>query len=452
MFSRRAILLLLTLLAGVADGFAVSSRTALPLRLSPDKRHLQDASGQPYLVVGDTAWSLIAQLDANDVSLYLEDRQKRGFNAIIVNLLEHKFATKAPATIDGIAPFRKPGDFTQPNPAYFDHAHAVIAEAGRHDFTVWLCPAYLGYNGEDEGFYAEIKAAGPAALRSYGRFVGARFKDLENIVWMPGGDFGKPEPWNTAELIAGIREGGATQIATAHGGQTDATLTFGDQPWIDFDNVYRYVKDLYQPLRVAYARQPRRPFVLLETYYEGEHKTPPEQVRRQAWWAMLSGACGQFFGNSPIWHLGGPGLPNLQTKPGDSDWKKALDSVGSRDIARLGHFFRDQQWFQLEPDVTDSLITAGRGHEATFATAAVTKDRRRAVLYIPSDGTQPRALTLDLSRFAAPLSGTWINPANDEKPRALEAALPNRSGVALSTPGDNGSGTNDWTLVLSINP
>jgi hypothetical protein len=203
---------------------------------------------------------------------------------------------------DGVAPFLKPGDFTQPNPAYFDYAHRAVAAANQRGITVWLCPAYLGWGGGDEGFFKEIKAAGPAVLRGYGRFVGERFKDLPNLVWMVGGDYALPEAerWAGAELALGLRDGGATQLITAHGGQTTAVETFGDQPWLAVDTVYRYQSDLWRPLQANYGRRPVRPFVLIESTYEGEHDAKPEQIWRQAWWAMLNGACGQFFGNNPL--------------------------------------------------------------------------------------------------------------------------------------------------------
>ena len=60
--------------------------------------------------------------------------------------------------------------------------------------------------------------------------------------------------------------------------------------------------------------------MLIETIYESEHDATPDQIRRQAWQAMLSGAAGQFFGNNPIWHFDGPTL-----YPFTGDWKQALD-------------------------------------------------------------------------------------------------------------------------------
>jgi hypothetical protein len=49
------------------------------------RRRLLDTDGRPFLVQGDTAWSLIANLDYADAIRYLDDRRAKGFNAIIVN-------------------------------------------------------------------------------------------------------------------------------------------------------------------------------------------------------------------------------------------------------------------------------------------------------------------------------------------------------------------------------
>ncbi len=416
-----------------------------PLRVSENGRHLVDAAGRPFLVIGDAAWSLVAQLSEENIARYLDDRQRRGFNSIIVNLIEHKFAAKAPAKLDGVAPFLKPGDFTQPNPAYFDYACQAVVAANQRGLAGWLCPAYLGWGGGDEGFFKEIKAVGPAVLRSYGRFVGQRFKDLPNIVWMVGGDYALPETerWAGTELALGLREGGARQLITAHGGQTSALDTFGDQPWLAVDTVYRYQPDLWRPLLAAHGRKPARPFVLIETIYEGEHDSKPEQIRRQAWWAMLCGACGQFFGNNPMWHFDGPTLfPHTNT------WEQALGSTGSRDIARLGKFLTTLPWQQLVPDTEGKLVAAGAGDGTARITGARASDKSLALLYIPADGKGPREFKLNLANFAGPVTARWFNPAKDASLLPYGATFPNRGQQTLQTPGDNGVGANDWLLVL----
>jgi hypothetical protein len=66
--------------AGAAAGTDASA--AFPLTTKPGKRYLEDADGKPFLVHGDTAWSLIADLRREDVERYLDDRRARGFNTI----------------------------------------------------------------------------------------------------------------------------------------------------------------------------------------------------------------------------------------------------------------------------------------------------------------------------------------------------------------------------------
>jgi hypothetical protein len=417
---------------------------AFPLRVSADHRHLEDCAGVPFLVVGDTAWSLIAQLDEHDIARYLDDRARRGFNAVIVNLIEHKFASHAPANRGGISPFLAPGNFTQLNPAYFDYAHRALAQAAQRGISAWLCPAYLGWDGGDEGFFKEIKAAGRDALRQYGRFIGERFKDLPNVVWMMGGDYALPpsERWAGDALAAGLRDGGARQLMTAHGGQTAAVETFGDQDWIAVDTVYSYLADLRAPLRAAYLRRPIRPFVLIETTYEGEHDARPEQIRRQAWTAMLSGAGGQFFGNNPIWHFDGPTL-----FPFAGDWRQALESVGARDMTRLGAWFAGRRWADLAPDLDETIVTVSSG-SGPMPVAARTPDGRLAVVYVPADGNQPRDLTVNLHALASAVTAKWFNPARDASSIDEGAVRTVADAPRLRTPGDNGTGVNDWVLML----
>ena len=133
-----------------ADGrasFAPDAAAVFPLSVGPGERYLVDAAGRPFLIQGDTAWSLIAQLTREDVDLYLDDRRARGFNTILVNLIESSFATNAPANAYGQPPFLKPGQYDTPNEAYFQHADWVLRRAAEQGFLVLLTPSYLGFDG-----------------------------------------------------------------------------------------------------------------------------------------------------------------------------------------------------------------------------------------------------------------------------------------------------------------
>jgi hypothetical protein len=132
---------------------------------------------------------LIVQLSKADVDVYLENRRQKGFNTILVNLIEHFFATNPPRNFYGDAPFLTTGDFATPNEAYFAHAEYVIATAAQKGMLVLLTPAYMGVGGGSQGWYQEMQANGATKLRAYGQYLANRFLAHDNILWVHGGDF-----------------------------------------------------------------------------------------------------------------------------------------------------------------------------------------------------------------------------------------------------------------------
>jgi len=425
---------------------AFGADPAFPLKKSENGRFVVDQKGRPFLVVGDSAWSLIVQPREEDIDRYLADRARKGFTAVLVNLLEHKFCTRPPNTRAGLAPFRKPADFSTPNPDYFDFAHQVVKKANDRGIAVRLCPSYLGYGGGDEGWFRELKAAGQESLRSYGRFVGQRFRDLPNIVWVTGGDYtpGKSDWWTVAEIAEGIHEADPIHLMTGHFAPgTSAAGASGAPAWLTLNTVYSYDKALFRPMLAEYQRRPILPFVLLETTYENEHNSTPEEIRRQAYWAMLSGACGQFFGNNPIWHYDGPGL-----YPVNVTWQQALAGPGSRDMARLSQLFGGLRWYELVPDRDHALVTDGHGKDVATIVSARTPDGKLAVIYVPASGSEARRLTVDLGQLSGSVSARWHSPVRETSVAVSAGPLGNRGKYTFTTPTDKTRRTNDWLLVL----
>jgi Protein of unknown function (DUF4038) len=125
-----------------------------PFRVSENHRYLVDQDSTPFLLQGDAAWSLIANATKEEAAAYLQNRQAKGFDAVLVNLLEHKFAKKAPKNAPknayGEAPFTKMSDWSVPNNKYFDHADWDIRKAAENGQVVLLAPAYLGYPDTEE--------------------------------------------------------------------------------------------------------------------------------------------------------------------------------------------------------------------------------------------------------------------------------------------------------------
>jgi len=419
-----------------------------PLKLSLDKLYLVDQEERPFLVIGDSPWSLIVQPTPDQLDLYLDDRQAKGFTLLLVNLIEHKFSSNPPQMCDGRSPFNTPGDFATPNDDYFVYAEEVARKAEKRGIVILLCPAYLGFGGGDQGFYQEMLQNGPEKIRAYGRYVGERFRDHLNLIWIMGGDFNPPleNRWVVNELAAGIREEDSIHLMTAHCGPNGvATNIYGDQSWLQLNNVYDYRMELYVPCLAEDARLPRMPYFLLETAYEGEHKSTPDRIRRQAYWPLLCGAFGQVYGNSPIWHFGSVGVYDQ-----GGDWLAALDSQGARYMACLATLFHSIPWWLLRVDHENQVVKAGGGTfgQADYVTTARTSDGTYALSYIPSTGTEPREISLDLSQFIGMVTARWFNPVKGSYTHIPDSPFPNTGIQVFTTPGDNGTGTNDWLLLL----
>jgi hypothetical protein len=430
----------------------VQPPSVFPLHVSSTGRFLVDARGAPFRIQGEGAWSLIANLTAKEVDTYLEDRAAKGYNTVLVNLVEYRYAQKAPRNRAGDAPFRTAGDFSTPEAPYFDYAAAVVAKARTRGFLVLLVPAYLGYgcpdvpNPANEGWSAEMGHSPRASCRTYGHYVGERFLKFDNVVWVQGGDC-MPSPGSALEACAlaveaGIQEAGGKALQTAHFSPNSTSLdeaAFASS--IQLDAVYRYATS-HAACVQAYARKPPLPAFLIESGYENERiqgTTPP--TRKYLYWAALSCTAGVVSGSRPIWLF-------------DEGWQAALDSPGANDVARLARLLNTLPWQALVPSGLAGmpvLVPSGGGAPGgqDEVAAAATPDGRVLVAYVPpGNGRGHRSFQVDARVLTGPATARFYNPWLGTYLPAGEV-LPSGGPVSFTTPGDNGSGYDDWVLLLT---
>jgi len=417
-----------------------NSSAAFPLHVESGKRYLVDAQGQPFLIQGDSPWSLIVQLTEAEVDQYLDDRQARGFNTLLVNLLEHKFGSNAPNNAYGEGPFLTPGDFSRPSEAYFAHADWVLNRAAQKGFLVLLVPSYLGYGGGPEGWYSDMLSNGSTVLRDYGRYVGRRYKDYANILWIYGGDYNPPDRSLIRAIADGIRESDSHALGSAHCAPETAAIEYwGGESWLRVNNVYTY-KLVYTAALQQYQRPEQLPFFLLESNYENEHNVTTRELRMQAYHALLSGAAGQVFGNNPIWHFDGPGL-----FPAPVTWQQALSGSGSQSMSHVWNLFSSRNWWTLVPDAANATLTGGLGSPDDRAVAALAGDRAFAIAYVPS----ARDVTINLDRLAGPyVAASWYDPANGSYTTVSGSPFSASGSKTFRPTGNNGGDAGDWVLVL----
>jgi hypothetical protein len=407
-----------------------------PLKISPGNRYLVDQNDRPFLWVGDTAWSLFVQVSTADAIHYLENRQQKGFNIILVNLIEHKFCTHAPANYYQQPPFTgRP--FSSPNEAYFSHADSIIQAAADLGIVVLLCPLYLGYNCGDEGFCADVKSVTAAELFVWGQYIGERYSRYDNIIWCIGGDTDPgPVRDKVIECVKGVLDKDKKHLFTAHNNpESQAVIPWKDESWLAVNDVYTYNTALYQQCKAAYDRAPLLPFFMIESAYENEHQASQVRLRSEAYWPMLCGAMGQIFGNCPIWHFGAS--PNWCSQ---SDWKAQLDAQGSLNMSHLKQLFSSRPWHLLVPDFDHAVMTDGFGTwgKDNYAAAACAADSSTLIAYLPS----AYPVTIDMRKLSGEKSSSrWFNPRTGEY---TENRIFANTGSLVFTPPTN----EDWVLVI----
>jgi len=413
-----------------------SASASFPLKVSASRRYLIDQNDVPTLIHGDTAWSLFTGLTRDEVEQYLDDRQQKGFNSIIVNLVEHKF--NGPENRYGEGPFRVTGDFSTPNEAYFAHADWCMEQAAERGIQVLLAPIYLGYphSDDDDGWYHEALAAGVATCREWGRYVGKRYGRFDNLMWLMGGDRNPGAALDHVDAVAeGIKECDDHHLFTAHTlPEHTPAIEYARGGWLDVNTTYTY-SIVHAKLLADYSRTPTMPFYLIESTYEGNHpgypsgmlNASPAQLRRQAYWANLCGGCGQFFGNCPIWMF-------------DPGWQDVLDAQGSRDMVRVKALFESRDWYKLVPDVKHTTVIHGLGEfrGMTYLSAARTADGGTIIAYMPT----ARTITVDLVQVSGDRARTWwFDPRTGEAQFSGEFKT---DGLQRFWPPADG----DWALVL----
>jgi hypothetical protein len=265
---------------------------AFPLSIDPPHRHLIDANGRPFFMVGDSAWSLIAQLSREKVIEYLDDRAARGFNTLVVDLLAHLFATNAPANIYGDQPFTTAGDYATPNDAYFAHGKWVIDQAAQRGFLVVLTSSYMGAGG-GTSWYVEMKANGPTscATTKVHRITSATARTSSGCTAVTT----TRRSWLVVAVAEGVRDPGVLQTAQNAPRRPRSTCSRAAQ------ERPQHVVHLRQcsPERRGRVGGERSTFLMESTY--GTSTTVESALDRRT--ARRSGHDRPGVPNNPVWHL-----------------------------------------------------------------------------------------------------------------------------------------------------
>src|ERR1051326_8927033 len=172
----------------VAGAAAAAAPAPLELRVSENGRYfLRD--GEPFFWLGDTVWSIVSRYTPEEAEFYLEQRRAQGFDVLNVMLIFNGGpGLKTPmADRRGNLPFLNMNPAT-PNDKYFRNVDRVVALARREGFTLGIAAC----GGSSGSFIDKQKVITAANARAYGRWLGHRYRNDRNIVWVNGFDL---RPW-----------------------------------------------------------------------------------------------------------------------------------------------------------------------------------------------------------------------------------------------------------------
>lgn len=456
------------------------------LRASADGRYFENAyTEEPIRIKGDSAWTIVTELDLGEVRQYLDDRQARGFNLLIVQYTtpnQYSAGAHSPGAkeLGGALPFLKnisggtwtgvfanhDADFATPNDTYWDWVETILSECESRGMVVLGDYSYMGYNfGATSGWWQTMMNAGNTQTVCYefGLYLGERFRHHPNHVIDCGTDM-FPVPASEGEarfmmMLTGLQDAGCRQqLVSAHWARSsDARdeATFASK--ITFNGVYPgvgsgggFAPD-YARCRSAYARTPPVPCLAIETEYEGEGTLTRYQVRALAWWGQLSSTAGYVFG-STIWTF-------------SSGWPALLGTPAVLDMEQMMRFFDGLDWWKLVPNGLGSigtLITSGGGTSQTlgsppgnedslsgydYIAAAAAPDGSFLIAYVPD--AHSGAFSIDMTKLSASALCEWVDPTSGGA--TTIGTFPNTGTHSFTVPASaNGAGDHDWVLRITV--
>ncbi len=427
------------------------------LKVSENKRFLVFEDNTPFFYLGDTAWELFHRLNKADTEKYLENRRAKGYTVIQAVALAELDGLNTP-NAEGEKPLID-NDPIKPNEKYFEHMDWVIKKAEEKGIFIGLLPTWGDKWNKLRGVGPEIFT--PENVKIYCKFLGSRYKNSPNIIWIIGGDPPIEKDLHkqiNTEMAIGLKEGdsGNHLISFHPSGGNGSAQYFQDEPWLDFNmrqngHSASFTERYYKTLE-DYNRHPIKPVMDAEPIYE-DHSVnfDPEKnghsvatdIRRPLYWNLFSGAFGHTYGHHSVWQMFSPGRKpvNRPLMP----WYSAIDQPGAGQMVFGRLLMESRPFLSRIPDnsiiITDSVPSAvpGRGVYSFVATRDL--DGTYAMIYVPVG--RKFSVRMDVIK-GKDVNAWWYNPRNGSAKLIGKYVNSGTKEFISPEPGES----IDWILVL----
>ncbi len=427
---------------------------------------LANDDGDPFFYLGDTAWELFHRLDREETEYYLENRARKKFTVIQAVALAEFDGLNTPnrygdlPLIDNdparpaVTAGSDPGDADEYD--YWDHVDWVVAKAEELGLYFGLLPTWGDKVVKKWGI-------GPVVFnhenaRAYGEWLGKRYADCPNIIWILGGDRAPVDesvdyrPVFRA-MAEGIRSADTNHLMTYHtmGGTTTSTWFHNDE-WLDFNMTQsghsRKNIDNYTTITHDYLLTPAKPCMDSEPCYEdhpvnwgrdNDNWFEAYDVRKAVYWSLFAGGHGVTYGCHDIWQFFQDAYPPVSIAR--TPWKTAIDLPGSFQMRHVRALMESRPMLDRIPD--QSLIASDPGTGGEHIRAARAYDGSYAFVYIPTG----RTVDVNIGALSgSAVNAYWFDPRSGET-ATIGTLDPGTSTVTFDPPGDHSEG-NDWILIL----
>ena len=423
-------------------------------RLKVHGRFLFWEDGEPFFYLGDTAWDLFHALNREEAEYYFSERKRQGFTVVQAVALAELDGLTRPNAYGRLPLLERSGmpDPTLPDTegeySYWDHVDFVVKTAEKYDMFIAMLPTWGDKFHLCWGKGPEIFDDENAYV--YGRWIAERYGKYQNIIWMLGGDRKLEENHRRVidSMAKGIRSVDSDHLITFHPpGAQDSTDFLKDADYIDFHTAQtsHSVDRCYEIGKVMkkMAEATEKPYLDSEPRYE-DHPAcfdasigyfwDAADVRQNAYWAVLSGACGHTYGNHSVWSM-----TREASEYFPYTWKQALTHEGAEQMRWVKELRLKREHASLCP-APELLVENYEG----MGQMAAAKGKDYAYIYSPLG----EAFTVDFSVFAGAkcVKGAWFNPRTGEEQLF---AIFKPGGKSLVVPPTAGKGQ-DWVLVLEV--
>ncbi len=415
-----------------------------------ENRHNLMKDGKPFFWLGDTAWELFHRLNREEADAYLKRRAEQGFTVIQAVVLAEQDGLHTPNAY-GEKPLIN-DDPLKPNEAYFKQVDYIIDKAAEVGLNIGLLPTWGDKIDKNTwGIGPEIFNVQNA--EAYGRWIGNRYKDRKNIIWILGGDR-NPRNDNDVAIWSAMGKG----IMEATGGK--AIIGFHPQPcdlgsatWFEKDswlsiNMFQngHCRDTegYKRINKVYNLQPVRPVLDAEPIYE-DHPvcfnvkdlgtSSAYDVRKFAYLEIFAGACGHTYGCHDIWQFYSPEHEGINGP--HYYWQQAMELPGANQMKFVRLLMESRPMRDRIPE--QDLVLENNNCPSERIQATRGKDY--AFIYT----AEGKSFTVVMGKITGTeLHAFWYDPRNG---KSTEIGLVNNSGTKKFDPPSAGYGR-DWVLVL----